>query len=47
MLTDGPNNPKMLGEYRQSGIEQKTQVKDLPVQYHEQLREELAYCGYL
>ncbi len=47
MLTEGPNNPKMLADYRQSGIEQKTPIKALPVEYLEQLRADLEYCGYL
>lgn len=47
MLTEGPNNPKMLADYRQSGIEQKTPIKALPAEYLEQLRADLEYCGYL
>ena len=47
MLTEGPNNPKMLAEYRQSGIEQKAIVKSLPDEYLAQLQGDLEYCGYL
>lgn len=47
MLLKGPSNPKMLADYRQAGIEQKTPIKTLPGEYLEQLRADLEYCGYV